>query len=135
MKQKYTLEELAALVDTSQRTVRYYIQQGLVSRPVGEKRGAYYKQSHLEQLLEIKKWQTAGLSLERIKELLVSGPDDALVPPLRKKEVGDVSVLSHIYISDGIELQVDPLQADLSPEQLRSLIKSIISVHNKITKD
>jgi len=134
MTKKYTLEELATLVDISQRTVRYYIQQELVSRPLGEKRGAYYEQGHIEQLLEIKKWQNAGLSLERIKELLV-GSDETLVPPPRQKQAGDISVLSHIHINNGIELQVNPLQADLTPEQLRSLTKMVISAYNDIKKD
>jgi len=134
MTKKYTLEQLATLVDISPRTVRYYIQQELVNRPLGEKRGAYYEQSHIEQLLEIKKWQNAGLSLDRIKELLVSS-DETLVPPPRKKQAGDISVLSHIFINEGIELHVDPIQAGLTPEQLRALTKTIISAYKDIKKD
>jgi len=133
MTKKYTLEELAALVDISQRTVRYYIQQGLVNRPVGEKRGAYYEQDHIEQLLEIKKWQTAGISLERIKELLVS--DETIVPPAKAKQAGDISVWSHIHINEGLEIHVDPIQAKLTPEQLRTFTKAVISMYIDIKKD
>jgi len=134
MTKKYTLEQLATLVDISQRTVRYYIQQELVNRPLGEKRGAYYEQGHIEQLLEIKKWQNVGLSLERIKELLVN-PDEQVSVPRKAKQAGDVSVLSHIYINEGLELQVEPMKSELTPEQLRAFTKAVVSAYVDIKKD
>lgn len=66
----YSLDDLAERSDTPARTIRYYIQRGLVSRPVGEKRGAHYTAEHLQQLLQIRKWVGAGLSLQRIGELM-----------------------------------------------------------------
>ena len=64
------MDEIAALTELPRRTVRYYIQESLVDRPDGIGKGAYYTQHHLEQLLLIRKWQLAGLSLERISEVL-----------------------------------------------------------------
>ena len=75
----YPLAELCVLADLSPRTVRYYVQIGLVDRPQGETRAARYGTLHLEQLLLIKKWTAAGLSLERIRELLHG--EQAPVPP------------------------------------------------------
>jgi DNA-binding transcriptional MerR regulator len=66
----YPLAELCVLADLPPRTVRYYVQIGLVDRPQGETRAARYGATQLEQLLLIKKWTAAGLSLERIRELL-----------------------------------------------------------------
>lgn len=66
----YSLEDLAERSDTPARTIRYYIQRGLVSRPVGEKRGAHYTAEHLGQLLQIRRWVAAGMSLQRIGELM-----------------------------------------------------------------
>lgn len=66
----YSLDDLAERSETPARTIRYYIQRGLVSRPVGEKRGAHYTPGHLRQLLQIRKWVGAGLSLQRIAGLL-----------------------------------------------------------------
>ena len=66
----FTLDELCTLVDLPKRTVRYYIQLGLVDRPEGETRAARYFPRHVEQLLQIRKWTEAGVSLERIRELL-----------------------------------------------------------------
>ncbi len=68
------------MTDLPRRTVRVYIQEGLAGRPEGAKRGAYYTRGHLEQLLTIRNWQRAGLSLERIPEL-VSGPGGRSQPP------------------------------------------------------
>ena len=77
----FTLDELGSLVDLPRRTVRYYIQIGLVDRPEGAGRGAHYTTRHLDQLLEIRKWQQAGLSLDRIRELLSTGEGEVLTPP------------------------------------------------------
>ena len=66
----FSLDELCLLADCVKRTVRYYIQIGLVSRPVGEARAARYTGEHLNQLLRIKKLSEAGVSLERIREVL-----------------------------------------------------------------
>ena len=70
----YFTPPTATLVDLPKRTVRYYMQIGLVDRPEGLNRGAKYYARHLEQLLGIRKWQEAGLSLDRIRELLIT-PD------------------------------------------------------------
>ena len=64
------------------RTVRYYVQIGLVDRPQGETRAARYGSTRLEQSLLIKKWTAAGVSLERIRELLHSGQ-----PPVPPREI------------------------------------------------
>ena len=62
----YSAEQLSALSGTPRRTIRYYIQLGLVDRPVGETRAAHYTWQHLGQLLRIRAFVDAGLSLERI---------------------------------------------------------------------
>ena len=67
---QHTLSELCVLADLPVRTLRYYVQNGLVDRPQGETRAARYGAKHLEQVLLIKKWTSAGVSLERIKALL-----------------------------------------------------------------
>lgn len=131
--QHYSIEELAALVELPRRTVRYYIQEGLVERPEGERRGAYYTRRHLEQLLTIRKWQQAGLSLERIRELVQEGAAPA-VPP-RPRGRGTVEVWSHIVIDPGLELQVEPSQASLSPEQVRRLASEVIALVERIRKE
>ncbi|THB62728.1 MAG: MerR family transcriptional regulator [Desulfovibrio sp.] len=128
-----TLEELCSLTNTSKRTVRYYIQIGLVDRPEGEKRGAKYSAGHVEQLLAIKKWKDAGLSLERIRELLAPGSGPDHVPPLRPRQPGEVSVHSRIYLAPGVELTIDPETSGLDPEQVRDLAHRVVQLFQDIS--
>jgi len=125
----HTLAELCVLSDMPVRTVRYYIQVGLVDRPEGETRAARYGSRHLEQLLLIRKWTNAGVSLERIGELLKG--DEAPVPT-RVRAAGSLEVRSHLTLADGIELVIEPGRAGLTPEQVRSLVKGVMAVFQKI---
>ena len=127
----YSLDELCTLVELPKRTVRYYIQLGLVDRPVGETRAAHYSSRQLEQLLTIRKWSQAGVSLERIRELL-SG-ETPPVPP-RPRASGTVEVWSHLVVADGIEITLEPGRAGLTTEQARAFFKGVLALHQNITK-
>ena len=128
---RHSLEDLARLTDLSVRTIRYYIQEGLVGRPLGEKRTAYYTARHLEQLLTIRKWQSAGLSLERIRELL-SEPEQGILPPPRPRGPGTVEVWSHVVIADGLEITLEPGRAGLSAEQVRAFARGVMGLYGQI---
>lgn len=126
----YLLSELCALVDLPVRTVRYYVQQGLVDRPEGETRAARYGLKQLEQLQLIKKWTTAGLSLERIRELLRGEEPDV---PVRSRRRGTLEVVSRLTISDGVELVIEPGRAGLTPEQVRDFSRQVMSIYDQVT--
>ena len=126
----YTLDVLCSLADLSKRTVRYYIQLGLLARPEGAGRGAYYTQVHLERLLEIRKWQNAGLSLERIQEILTNEPEKTV--PMRKK--GSLEVWSHLVIDQGVELHLEPSLSGLSSEEVRELARKTMEFYEEIRK-
>ena len=127
----YSIDELAMLVELPRRTVRYYVQQGLVDRPIGEKRAAYYTTRHLEQLLAIRKWQQAGLSLDRIREILLE-PESGSIPPPRPRGAGTVEVWSHLVVSDGLEITLEPGRAGMSPEQVRAFFRGVMALHEQI---
>lgn len=131
---RYSIDELAALIELPRRTIRYYIQQGLVDRPIGEKRFAYYTSTHLEQLLTIRKWQQAGLSLDRIREIL-TGSDDRYLPPPRPRGAGTVEVWSHLVVSDGLEVTLEPSRAGLSSEQAREFFRSVTTLYKQIKQE
>ncbi len=133
--ERFSLDELCALADTPRRTVRYYIQEGLVDRPEGAKRGAFYTRDHLEQLLTIRKWQRAGLSLERIRELTADPGAGEDLPPERRRRPGDVTVRSHILLRPGVELVIEPSEAGLTPEQLRALARQAAAVVDDVKKE
>ncbi len=126
----YPLADLCVLADLTPRTVRYYVQIGLVDRPEGETRAARYGPVHLEQLLLIKKWTAAGLSLERIRQLLRGEP--APVSP-RARAIGSVEVRSHLLVAEGVELVIEPGRAGLSPAQVRDFVKGVMAVFAEIT--
>ncbi len=128
----YPLAELCVLADLPPRTVRYYIQIGLVDRPQGETRAARYGPRHLEQLLTIKKWTAAGVSLERIRALLQGEPPP--VPP-RHRAIGTVSVCSHLAVAEGVELVIDPGRAGLTPEQVRSFTRGVMAAFAALTAE
>lgn len=119
----FTLDEIAALAELSRRTVRYYIQSGLIDRPQGVAKGAWYTQRHVEQLLLVRKWQLAGLSLERIGELLRQQATGPLPPTPRRP--GTVEVWSHVVVADGVELALEPGRAGLTPEQVRAFFRVV----------
>lgn len=127
----FSIDELASLAELPRRTVRYYIQQGLVDKPVGEKRGAYYTQSHLEQLLTIRKWQNAGVSLDRIREILAT-PTSGMLPPPRPRGAGTVEVWSHLVVTDGIEVMLEPGRSGMSPEDVRRFFRGIAALYEQI---
>ncbi len=128
--QQHTISELCILADMPVRTLRYYVQVGLVDRPDGGTKGAKYGARHLEQLLLIKKWSTAGISLERIKELLRG--EEAPVPAKGRK-AGAVEVYSHLFVTDGLEVVLEPSRAGMTPEQVREFVKGVMALYASIT--
>lgn len=131
VEKRYSLSELCALTDLSPRTVRFYIQTGLVDRPIGETRAAFYTTKHAEQLIAVRKWSEAGLSLERIKDVL-GGANAPIAEPARKQ--GAVEVWSHLVVNDGVEIQLEPGKAGMSPEQVRAFFREVIAAYGRVTQ-
>ena len=129
MTKTFSLDDLCTLTDLPKRTVRYYMQMGLVDRPIGETRAAHYLTAHLDQLLKVKQLSDAGISLERIAEIQNG---EELPVPAKPKKPGDIQVRSHIHVAPGIELQISPEEADMSPEQIRALVKAVMKTIQEI---
>jgi excisionase family DNA binding protein len=66
----YTIDQVCELTGVSRRTVRYYVQEGLLSPPVGRGRGGNYLESHVKRLREIKSLQEKGWTLSSIERYL-----------------------------------------------------------------
>ena len=58
----HSLQDISKLTGLPVRTIRYYIQKDLVDKPEGARKTASYSQSHLEQLMTVKRcefnWST-----------------------------------------------------------------------------
>jgi DNA-binding transcriptional MerR regulator len=129
MSKTFSLDELCTLTDLPKRTVRYYMQMGLVDRPIGETRAAHYLPKHLDQLLKVKQLSDAGISLERIADIQNG---EELPVPAKPRKPGDIQVKSHVHVAPGIELQISPEEADMSPEQIRALVKAVMKTIQEI---
>ena len=117
---KYTIEDLCELTGYTRRTIRYYIQEGLLDPPAGRGRGGFYFDSHLKRLNEIKSLQDKGLKLAAILEVLKKGKEPEL------------SVFRELWIKypidQGIEIHIS---RDLE-EKERKKIAEIIRVARSI---
>ena len=127
----FTLDDLCSLTDFSKRTVRYYMQLGLVDRPIGETRAAHYLEAHLQQLLRIKKLTDAGVSLERVREVMSGGETPV---PTRQHRPGSVEVRSHLYVAPGLEIQISPDEAGMTPEQLRAFVRDVMQAAERVMR-
>ena len=129
MSHSFTLDDLCALVDLPRRTVRYYVQLGLVPRPEGETRAARYGEAHLAALLRIKQLSASGVSLERIRDVLAGG--ELPVAP-RTRQPGEVTVRSHVHLAPGVELVITPDEAGLAPEAVRELLRALLAAAGQV---
>lgn len=129
---RWTIDELCSLAALPRRTVRYYLQIGLLDKPHGEKRGSHYSQKHLGQLLRIRELSEAGVALERIR-MVLSGEDSPITPLPQRP--GGVSVRSHVFVAPGITVVIDPTEANLGPEALRKIIREFQKTYNATMED
>ena len=117
---KYTIQDLCDLTGYTRRTIRYYIQEGLLDPPAGRGRGGFYFDSHLKRLLEIKAHQDRGLKLAAIQELAKKGKEPE---PLPSRELW-----AKYPIGRGIEIHIN---RDLEEKESRN-IAEIIRVARRI---
>ena len=127
----FTLDELCTLTDLTKRTVRYYMQLGLVERPIGETRAAHYTNRHLDQLLRVKQLTEAGVSLERIREVMAGGNTPV---PTRQRRPGSIEVRSHLFVAPGLEIQISPEEAGMTPEQVRAFVREVMQAAERVMR-
>ena len=118
---KLAIGELVQASGVSRRTVRYYVQRGLLPPPEGAGRGHYYRPEHLTRLLEIKELQGRGLGLEEIRERLAGG-----AVPERRLRAPDVEIelATRIRVAPGIEVLLTHGTKPPRPAQVRALAEA-----------
>ncbi|MCC7429052.1 MAG: MerR family transcriptional regulator [Alphaproteobacteria bacterium] len=127
----FSIEELASLAGVTRRSVRFYIQSGLLDPPEGTARGAYYTSRHLQRLLDIQAWQDEGLTLDGIRRRLAATATDAAAPEAARPRA-PVQVWTRIALRPGVEVHLDPEAAGLSPEQVRELAAGLRALLDRI---
>jgi DNA-binding transcriptional MerR regulator len=86
----YEIGELAEKGGTTVRTVRYYLQQGLLPSPTGAGPGARYGTGHLARLRLIRGLQKEHLPLAEIRRR-IAGLDDEAVEALVEPTAGPLA--------------------------------------------
>lgn len=102
---RYSIGELAEAGGVSRRTVRFYVQRGLLAPPHGVGRGAYYDATHLQRLLAVKHAQERGLPLEAIAARTDGALPEQEPPPL-SRTAATMEPWSRLTLAPGVELHV-----------------------------
>ncbi len=104
------IADLADLGGVSRRTVRYYVQEGLLPPPHGIGRGNHYGREHLDRLLAVKAMQEKGWPLERIQhEPLLSAPATAAPSPFSENVTVESiprEAWTRLIVASGVEIHV-----------------------------
>jgi DNA-binding transcriptional MerR regulator len=118
----YNIETLAKMTGLTRRTIRYYVQRGLLDPPLGGGRGSFYTDEHLNRLKKIAEWTEQGVPLIHMKTMLEGKKPQIHVD----MQTGTRTVLVSKYeITGGIDLYFRPGQLSSEDlEQIRKFIKA-----------
>ena len=118
---KLSIGELVQASGVSRRTVRYYVQRGLLAPPLGAGRGHFYRPDHLEKLLLIKELQGRGLGLEQIRVRLEGGGGADRV---KRLPTPAIELATRIRLPGGIEILLSHGTRPPRPAQVRALAEA-----------
>ena len=131
----YGIAELAELGGVTRRTVRYYVQRGLLPTPLGTGRGPHYTAAHLERLMHIRRLQETGVPLAeaaaRLERMPQTPASATATLPERSTSlrVSSTHVLPvggtwmRFVLVEGVELHVRAGAASIQSSQLARLIE------------
>jgi DNA-binding transcriptional MerR regulator len=141
---RYGVEELAELLNrevsdprdaVSRRTIRYFVQEGLLQEPYGLGRGKHYGAEHLQRLRSIRELQKKGLSLAEVRDRLARPGRPAAVPVRRETAPAALarpsgpavpsssSPWTRVELLPGVELHVSGRYRLPGPGELASLVE------------
>ncbi|MES1244015.1 MAG: helix-turn-helix domain-containing protein [Acidobacteriota bacterium] len=142
---RYAIGDLAELADVSRRTVRYYVQEGLLPAPLGVGRGNHYGREHLDQLLKVKALQEKGHTLEEIRRGIgesggIGGNAPAAGEASPIGPAPERAIYRRLQLAPGVELHVAANVRLPSPAKLDELASwcretFLVPVHRKEDSD
>lgn len=141
----FKLDELARVSGTSARTIRYYVQRGLLPSPQFRGRDTAYDAGHLLRLRAIRRFQEAFFPLDAIAvelerrsttelERVADGQTPIRPPPLDSPPPAHPPTpsaprsLRAIELADGVSLLVD----DAAPAESRRLVEEILATLHRL---
>jgi DNA-binding transcriptional MerR regulator len=107
---RFTLDELSEATDVPERTIRFYIEGGLLPPAAGRGRAAYYTSEHVRRLTHIADLRRQRYTLDEIRNALTSNESNQEAP-------GDIERWERVRLHPDLELL---LRAD-APEGIRAL--------------
>lgn len=143
----FSIGSLAEAAGVSRRTVRFYVQGGVLEPPVGLGRGAHYTEAHLARLMQIKSWQEQGVPLEAIRARLQDRTLPARGAGRREQRRADAAASPALNVTPGAavpgrawmrqplladyELHVAGNRSPLSAAQLAALARALRDIVEK----
>ena len=119
----YDLLELCDAADVTPRTVRYYIQQGLLPSPDARGRGARYDRAHLDRIRLIKRLQGRHLPLAEIRAQLAELSDAAVSALVADPAAGEKSESALDYVRNVLSGSQDAARARIAEEKGRVALR------------
>ena len=114
---KYSIGELAALTGVTRRTIRFYVQKGLLQSPLGRGRGRHYTEEHAERIMKIRALQKDGVPLDQMADVLRGGP-------VFSGEKLEKCLVTRVRLADGVWMEFSGGRNVPSPGKLAQLVES-----------
>ena len=129
---RYTIDDLMRMTGVTRRTVRFYVQRGLIPPAVGRGRGCHYGEEHLAGIRRIQNLKRAGKKLTDIK---MGGRQlqEPMVGSAAQEEPPGCDVTRILLAEEGIWLEVGPgvsLPSQDAVEQLTDLCRRELGLGN-----
>ncbi|BCY16842.1 MAG: MerR family transcriptional regulator [Chloroflexi bacterium] len=90
--EQYQISELANITGHTVRTIRYYMDEGLLPQPVIQGRYAYFGDSYIPRLKLIQRLKDAYLPLREIRRILDSLNDEQIKDYAEKDDLSELGV-------------------------------------------
>ena len=135
----FSMKDLEMRTGMSRRTIRYYVEKGLIDPPRGKGRGAYYTLEHLERLTAIKAMTDRGMPFVAVEQAMEHQKHDGLdgmvredacdlvysqaQPRVQNNESTGEDLWSRYRIGEGLELHVKP--GVLTPHEVKEAEKRL----------
>ena len=88
------IHELAARAGISVRTIRYYIEEGLLPQPSYQGKYSYYTLNYLDRLELIRRLKESYLPLREIREIMTSLSDEEVRAKLKDQTSSQPDVIA-----------------------------------------
>ena len=126
MSNEFTLDDLVNLSGLPLRTIRFYVQEGLLEGPDTRGRFSLYSQRHLDRLQVIKRLKKLRLPLQEIRSLLASMTPEEINRLYPEEEIRNP------YAKQVVEGESKPVSASTAGASALEYIRNLEMAHSNI---